>query len=53
MGLVHDLQARDRFYELVCVVGVSLTEAVERVGAGASAVVYNAEVIALGRLVAV
>ena len=34
MGLVHDLQARDRFYELVCVEGVSLTAAVERVGAG-------------------
>ena len=34
MGFVHDVGTRDRFYELVCVEGVSLTAAVEAVGAG-------------------
>ena len=34
MGLVHDVGTRDRFYELVCVEGVSLTAAVGAVGAG-------------------
>ncbi len=34
MGFVHDLSTRDRFYELVCVDGLSLTAAVAEVGAG-------------------
>ena len=34
MGFVHDVSTRDRFYELVCVEGVSLTAAVGEVGAG-------------------
>jgi transposase, IS30 family len=34
MGFVHDVGTRDRFYELVCVEGASLTAAVDVVGAG-------------------
>ena len=34
MGFVHDFSTRDRFYELVCVEGASLTAAVVEVGAG-------------------
>jgi IS30 family transposase len=34
MGFVHEVGTRDRFYELVCVEGVSLSAAVDAVGAG-------------------
>jgi IS30 family transposase len=34
MGLVHGLGTRDRFYELVCVEGLSLSAGVDAVGAG-------------------
>jgi transposase, IS30 family len=34
MGFVHDLGTRDRFYDLVCVRGASLSAAVDSVGAG-------------------
>ena len=34
MGFVHDVATRDRFFELVCVQGVSLSAAAHAVGAG-------------------